>query len=415
MSMIDETWQALADGTQQTVRDPHLLKMVLVRIRNTAGSEDEGGRLQALAVVRMLGTADALRAAEAYVRDPSLGLRRRLLGTASELGQDGLFIVRRMCTDPDPAVAIDAIRRLVDLRDRAATSKVRGLLSADHAVVRNRAAVFLGLFGGPSLVTLLSRHRDDEDQGVREAVAWAIDTIEGATQAGPPEMGQSWAGTIAGVLAEAAASASPADRAPATPAAQDGEVEAVEEVEADPVPEPTSMTPPPPVEPEPPDEPDGSVLALMRALAVHPDRHDALLRQLATADERELSEAFRARKPGQHPDLNVGAAVAAAGLGNPRWLSPIRRLTSDPAPRVRAAVAEALGVLCTPAVYRNLEGLAQDADPKVQAVALAALARGALALRYEPQARRLITSLPETTDDALSAARQAALDALGAD
>ena len=82
---------------------------------------------------------------------------------------------------------------------------------------------------------------------------------------------------------------------------------------------------------------------------------------------------------------------------------------------MRAAVATALGALCTPAVYRNLEGLAQDADPKVQTAAVAALADGARRLRYESQARRLIGALPTTTDEALLAARQAALDTLDAE
>jgi HEAT repeat protein len=154
------------------------------------------------------------------------------------------------------------------------------------------------------------------------------------------------------------------------------------------------------------------VLDIFAALANDVERRPHLLEALKRADERELSEAFRTRKVGVQADQNVGAALAAAGLGNSRWLAPVRKLSSDPDPRVRAAVATALGALCTPAVLNSLEELVQDADPKVHVAALDALVAGARRIGAVPAARRLLQELRPTEDEAIKAARAGAIAAL---
>lgn len=446
MPALDDTWNALVDGSGDPPGNPHLRKMVLVHARNKAQHPEEAARLEALMVLRRIGGPDSLTTATAFVGDISLTVRRRLLQIALEAGRDGLPVLRRLARDPDPQLAVDSIRRLTDAGDRAATTTMRKLLDARHAVVRGRAAVFLGTFGGPSLVPSL-RRLSEPDDAARSAIAWAIATLEGRTEDPPPGTGETWAGLalddagtavqtvsedeavdaesveadvdgdesgagdaearVAGSLEEVQARIPPADATP---------VEAVAEATPDlPVPstpaERESKPEPPPTGPAP-TEADGGVLGILRAIAVHPDRREELVARLRSADERELSEAFRSRRPGEHTELNVGAALAAADLGNSRWLSPVRRLATDPDPGVRIAVAEALGALCTPSVYRNLETLVQDADPEVAVAAMEALVVGAGRLDYQGQARRLIEMLPNTEDDTLKEARKATLAAL---
>lgn len=435
MSALDAIWRGLCDGSTNPPDDPHLRKMVLVQARNRSMHPDETERLDALKVLRRVGGSEAMTCANAFARDVSLTVRRRLLQIGLEAGEDGWIVLRKVAGDPDPQLAVDAIQRLTDVGDKAATTRIRGMLGARHAMVRGRAAVFLGRFGGPSLIPLLRRHLGEEDPAARSAIGWAIARLDGKTEDPPPAIGVVWDGAV-----EQAPQAAPPRPAPKQEeAVEDAVVEeaddAVDEPPVEPAPVsakqaladgkpdqslPADVAPALPATRETPKDTaesspapaEGSVLATFRALAVYPDRRATLIASLRNADERELSEAFRGRKPGHHPDLSVGAAIAAQELGNSRWLSPIRRLASDPEPRVRVAVVGALGALCTPAVYRNLEALANDADPSVQQAALEALVQGAKTLRYESQARRTIEGLAETKDEALKAARAAALDAL---
>jgi len=451
MSALDETWSGLTAGTADPPSNPHLRKMVLVHARNRSSHPDEAARLEALAVLRRIGGPDAMTVAVSFSNDMSLTVRRRLLQLGLEAGSDGRPILRKLAGDPDPHLAVDAIRRLTEAGDKAATTRMRGLLDARHAVVRGRAAVFLGTFGGPSLIPFLRRHLEEPDDAARSAIAWAIARLDGETDDPPPATGETWAG-----LALTDSAGPPAAPRTRPDADQDAEAEEVDDtapveeslprvgarddastVEAS-LPDVGQAQATADVETTLPatressdehggehedeDAPSGSgesgrsadhsVLGIFRSLAVHPERAPELVGRLRRADDQELSEAFRARRPGQHAELSIGAAIAARELGNSRWLSPIRRLASDPEPRVRAAVAGALGALCTPSVYRNLERLAQDSDTTVQAAAVAALVHGARSLRYESQARRLIQALPDTKDEDLKAAREAAANAL---
>lgn len=434
MSTIDETWTELLKGGSLP-SNPHLAKLVFLRIRNTASHSDEGARLDALRVAHGIGTADALDAARAYSRDPSLDVRRRLLALAREAGPNGLGVLRQIATDPDPQLATGALRQLILLEDRAATTKVRGLLSARHGMVRSRAAIFLGLFGGPSIVPTLRRAAEDEDDDTRNAVAWAIARLEGRTDAPPPEPGDKpFSASTARIESQAAQTRAAIPEVPAAPEAA-GETGSEGTPGAPPAPpqnpspvgDAQSGTAPADAEASAPDaDPaavnaiadtgglpaDASVEDVFRALASRPDRRDALVARLKETPDGDLSKAFRSRKAGQDAAANAGAALAAAALGNGRWLAPVRGLAGDPEPRVRAAVATALGALATPGVYRKLEGLAVDTDPTVQASAVVALAEGARRVGYEVQARRLIEALPETKDEPLVKARASALQTL---
>jgi HEAT repeat protein len=137
-----------------------------------------------------------------------------------------------------------------------------------------------------------------------------------------------------------------------------------------------------------------------------------LEQRLRALPEGELSTALRGIKAGEDAAANRGAAIAVRLLENPRWVGPIRRLADDPDPGVRAAVASALAALCTPAVYRQLEALAQDRDRVVLLAALPALSEGARRAGFVDQARKLLRALPDPTDPEVKAARDAALAAL---
>lgn len=435
MAATDDTWRGLLDGRADPPSHPHELKQLLVRVRNLSMHPELDLRLEALTIAGRLGSRDALEAAAEFAHDAELQVRRSLMALAADHGQDGLPILRRLASDPDPSLAVEAVRRLTNLQDRVSTSRMRTLLSARHAVVRGRAAVFLGTFGGPSVVPLLRRHEDDGDLGVREAVAWAIATIEGEVDRPAPELGR--AGRAA---PNPSPSAAPVDGAPSVGDAEasqpgrpsGGSAEpATESAASDPPkgrPSPSSQpaaAEPAPTEPaatrpeassdaqtQPEESPRLKVENLLRRLATEPSERDAVVEALRSVDDLALSATFRGLTAGEHPDLNTGAALATAELGNPRWLSPIRRLVADPDPDVRAAVATALGALCTPAVYGQLEHLVAEQDRVVQMSAVAALSVGARRLGYIAQARKLLDQLPESQDPALLKARSAARAAL---
>ncbi|TVQ94113.1 MAG: HEAT repeat domain-containing protein [Deltaproteobacteria bacterium] len=420
MALNDDIWQALANGSSGAPDNPHQVKMLLVRIRNLSMHPDLTIRLEALDVAARLGTADAIYAATDYAQDADLTVRRKLAAIASEHGRSGLPVFRQLAQDPDPLLAVEAVRRLTNLRDRASTSRMRGLLKARHAVVRNRAAVFLGLFGGPSIVPLLQRYTADEDQGVRAAVAWAIRRIEQDSEEPPPPLGE--AGTEAPPPSKPTGELSsvppPPDDAPPDPTA--AAAPHVPPAPAAPLPRPDPQEDAAPSPPD--DEADSQALSrpdipkIFEQLAQSDDveARQALLAQLQAAPESDLSAAFRGCRPGEEPLRNQGAALAASALENPRWITPIRKLCKDENPQVRAAVAQALGALCTPGVYTQLERLAVDSDPEVHRLGMLALAEGAKRIGYVEQAKKLIDRLPETRDPALLKIRSAALKALEA-
>ncbi|MFT7520784.1 MAG: HEAT repeat protein [Kiritimatiellia bacterium] len=438
MSALDEVWEALAGGSAPPPSNPHVLKMVLIRIRTTAGSADLADRRAALRVVRLIDSEDSYRMAVEYAKDSNDDMRRDLLQLACDVDRLGIPILRKLTHDDDEHIATRALQRLSDMSDKSSTSRVRGLLSSPHPSVRRGAAVFLGTFGGPSLVPFLRRQANDPDQSVRDAVGWAMDNLDGRSKAPPPATVAPTASSIVEAasqgVAQATASsttATPEDSTPA-PEAPTPAPEAPTPAPEAPRPAPPVAAPTPKAAPQPaptqrsttprapaknlpahtPREVDGSVLGVMRQIAVQPDDRKALVERLRAADDRELSAAFRGRKPGVHPDLNIGAALAAADLGNPRWLSPIRKLATDPAPRVRSAVVEALGALCTFATLRNLEAMVKDSNTEVHTAALLALVVGSRRLGSNAQARRLIDGLPESKDEAIKTARADALAAL---
>lgn len=409
MSAVLQAWADLVAGTGAPPTNPHVRKQLIVHARNKASHSEEASRLEALKVLRRLGGADALSTAIAFVEDPSLELRQRLVRMAVEAPDDGRAVLRRMVSDPDPILAAEVIDRLIALEDRAATKRIRTLLQARHARVRARAAVFLGSLAGPSLVPFLTRHTD-EDPTVRSVIAWAVARIEGRTDDPAPEPGQSWAPGLDEPPPEVKQPL--ASLPPPEPPPEPDTPSPIPAPPPAPRPAATSAVRPGTVPPKPSTDVD-AVLALFHALGSGSDPGEEAVQTLHSADDRALSEAFRGRKPGGEASYAIGAARAAALLANPRWLNPIRRLSADPDANVRAAVATALGALCTPVAYNTLEALANEADPLVQAAAVAALAAAAPGLGYAKQARRLVESLPETKDETLLSARSAALETLG--
>ncbi|MFK7926911.1 MAG: HEAT repeat domain-containing protein [Myxococcota bacterium] len=433
MSAVLQTWSGLVDGTEEPPSNPHIRKQLLVYARNQASVESEADRLNALKVLRRLGGLDSLSTAVAFVEDPSLDVRQRLLKMATEAASDGVPVLRRMASDPDPMIAVEVIDRLIELKDRAATKRMRTLLQARHPRVRARAAVFLGLMAGPSMAPFLQRHVDDDDD-VDSIVQWAIARIDGATEDPPPAPGEPWTGAATRTKAakpeapKPPALPGPPPESSAVPssAPQAAPAPGHAQTPSPPTRRTTKMVPAPKADSDvgsgsPTDAPKAvvptgspastvdEVVAVFRALAAGGDRA-SLVQTIAASDERAVSEAFRSRRPGGDPAASIGAAKAAEDLGLGRWLSPIRRLAGDPDPGVRAAAASAMGALCTPVVYRNLEALVRDNVPEVQSAALAAIAVAATKLRYESQASRLIQALPDTEVEALTDARKTALD-----
>jgi hypothetical protein len=378
MTDVDAVWNALAAGTGEPPQNAHVRKLLLLRARHAADQTDESTRREALQVLRRLGGTDTMGVAASFSADPSLDIRRRLLAMAKEAGPEGTTVVRKLIMDPEPDVVLQALERLSEVQDRGATTGARSLLTRPEPAVRIAAAVYLGAFGGVSIVPVLRPLLGDSDEQVAAAARQAIAHLEGTPSAADREPARP---------PEAPRSPERPQQAPTAPPVQTAQGREIQV--------PTK------------------VLDLFHHLASFPDRRAHLVEALRKADERELSEAFRNRKPGQTPDLNLGAALAAAELGNNRWLAPVRKLTSDPDSRVRAAVAKALGALCTPAVLTSLEELVLDADPAVHRSALEALVDGARRVGAVPAARRVIQGLSPVEDEGIKAARAAALAALG--
>ena len=99
MSALDAIWRGLCDGSTNPPDDPHLRKMVLVQARNRSMHPDETERLDALKVLRRVGGSEAMTCANAFARDVSLTVRRRLLQIGLEAGEDGWIVLRKVAAD----------------------------------------------------------------------------------------------------------------------------------------------------------------------------------------------------------------------------------------------------------------------------------------------------------------------------
>ncbi len=370
MPKVEDVWASLMEGKPAPPLDDVTRKFVVTRAIQESKNEDPSPRMMALQVLQQI---DQLDSAVVFSDDPDLDIRRRLLEHASEPGAENLFVLRALCTDPDPRLALDCIATLTTLGDTSATGKIRRQLRSEHPVVRGRAAVFLGFHGGPSVTPTLRAMRDDADQGVRGAVEWAIARLEGATDTAPPKPGQSWHRD----------SATPHDTGDA------------------------------PKTPQQPAVPSMTALRLFESLGDQPESAADLLPALQALPNDELSRAFRAQHQDTASTAALGAAIAAWALEEPRWVQTAFKLTSSDSVTVRKAATKALGVLCGPSHYKRLELLLIDSDETVQESAILALAHAATRLGYERQALRLVEDLDTTKSKVLTKAKNHAQQTLG--
>ena len=426
MSVLHELYEALGTESSDDAVDltPTAVRAICRIARDAAHAPDRDSRVHALNVADRLGPPHRQDIALYFADDVDRDLRERVFAIGIAEGTGGLQILRKMSSDPDPALSVRALRTLTEAKDTSSTVVVRKHLSARHAVVRAAACDFLGLVGGVSLTPAIGRLLDDSDQGVRQAAARAIARIEGTEipdttpQAAPVPQ-----------IADAAPAPEPAEAAPESVAeaapepAPEPATQAAPEPVAEAAPEPVAEAAPAPApapEPEPAPEPAPQPVAAVGPTTA-PEILTALgaggvvselMQRLAQCDERERSGALRSYRAGGKADLHVGIAIAAGHLGGTRWASQIRRMVTDSEPRVRAAAAAALGQVGTNATLPSLAQLLDDGEPSVRAATLSALATASKRLRADDWVQRGLAALGEDKSPEVVEARRTAKELL---
>jgi HEAT repeat protein len=375
MPDLEETYAALAQGGSAATLAPHEGALLLGRAERAARASTVQERLDGLRVAAALGGRDGLKAVTNFQRDAELEVRR----TAFEIGlnarEDGLPILREAIADPDPALAIEALRRLALAADKAATTRARSALGSAEGAVRAAAAELLGQVAGPAVRTELRALTQDPELAVRAAATDALDRIEGRRERTPP---QPWWGSLV-------AAASPTAPVAVTP--------------------PVSTNGPPPASPPPTDDRVAAAARALRALgSAEPasDRTIAALREIAPD---ALAAVMRDVQWSKEAEIARGFAIAARWLEREDWVATVRRLLSDVNPAVRAAAAEAFGVLGRGlAALRPLESLLRDDSPAVRVAAARAIAHLAEALGRPELTKPRVASLENDPHETVRAA-----------
>ena len=416
MATLEETYDELASGKGTRPSDPNILKLLLNRARGAARGATVEDRKGGLNVAHTIGGPEALQVYKAYMTDSDLGVRRATLDYALEYGEPGLLAAQSMCSDEDSALAVRVMKLLLKHNVKQSTPLLRKLLTSSRADLKAWSALLLGRMAGPSMSPRIRPLLQDSDPQVQRCAQWAIDTLDGKDVGDPPlpdaassapakakasskKKGKAAADTT---QAKESAKTPPADSAaPATP-----QLPAKVDTSAKAPDPPAASQPAATAEPE-------TAADLFRALGDTKAKRTALMKRIRAVSDSDLSAAFRECRPGHDAALNRGAALAAADLENARWVSHVRRLATDSSPGVRAAVAEALGALCTNAVLTTLGNMVADESPAVRAAAAAALVVGGKKTRSERWAMERLSQIAEDKDPKVKAAVEAAVGALG--
>jgi len=374
MATLDEIWDGMGDGSMQRPEQAAILRVIVTRARSTVSAPDVEERLKALRVATVIGGPEAIGVYREYAADSHLEVRTAVLALATAAGELGLPAVRAMAKDPDPVLSGRVMALLFSTKDAQAGTVVRSLLADPQPLKRAWAALITGDTSGASMVMRVSPLLEDADPRVQAAAQWALAKMNGEPYGDPPIPGLSGA--------EQQASSLPVPVSP-THSTKPGQ--------------------------SPPRYDFEDILYYFKALGEASDPTE-LVRHIRSYDDDALSAGLRnASSSNITPAVKRGAAIAAARTENTRWAGTLRRLATDTHPSVRAAVAEALGALCTNGVSIALSHLLTDEEGVVRAAAARGLATGAPKIDSIDWAIQL---LKEAAADPHADAKKAIEDAL---
>ena len=407
MATLDETYDGMADGTVERPTNTPILRLLVTRSRAAASATSVHDRFKGLAVAKVIGGPEAIDLYKAYCNDPELEVRETVFAYAMEYGNAGLAAIRALLKDSDPTLSHRVFQVLFDQKDRQCTTAVRRLLSDTNPTRRAWAAILLGAMAGPSMEMSLRPLTKDEDDQVKEAAVWAIANLN-RQDPGPAPLP-----SLPGKKKKKAKSRTTAKSAGKAKKAKDDTLGKV--VSDDTRQLPAVIEPAETMEEEEevstPTATFHTAEEWFRSLG-NVQRPQKGLLASGTFTDTQLSEGFRQCRKGGDPAVNRGAAIAAAFTGNTRWVGNLRRLTSDPNPGVRAAVAEALGTLCTNATLVTLGKMLKDDHPSVRAAAARGLVTGAQKVHSEAWACQHLRAASEDKDEVVKETIASAISTL---
>ena len=350
---------------------PAILRVLVTRARSTANHALPEERQKALRVGRVIGGPEAVEIYREYAKDPDLDVRTLVFQFAVEAETGGLPAIRAMVNDPDLQLNHRVFEHLFASCDGQTTTAVRGLINDPQPLRRAWAAIIIGTTAGASMIMRVQPLAHDEHSEVQAAAKWALAKMN-KEECGPPPIP-----TFDGCTTDAPASE------PALPVPVQTESS-----------QKTTSKKPPKYDFE-------NIGAYFNALGQAQDPTE-LAKHIRCYTDSDLSAGLR-EMTGAHsdPSCKRGAIIAAARTGNTRWAGTIRKLHNDPHPGVRAAVAEALGALCTNAVSVQLAQMLNDEHGSVRAAAARGLAAGAPKINSVEWALGLLRSATAGEDEGL--------------
>lgn len=361
MDPLNALYDEIAAGSGTPPADYNLYKRMLARARGTVRHGTPEEQLAGVTVCGAIGGNRGMDVVRTFLKGPPPEVRRRAVEVAVDNGEDGLMVLREASLDPDPEVALEALRWLRRALDPGATTQCRRLLRSDDDAVRAAAIELLGCIAGQGVAVQLRRLLTDSNPAIVEAATLAIARLGGSEERPTPE-----------------------------PWWDEPEVVAYAPPEILPLPD------------ELPDDPK-DLLRLLGRLS-HDDQPSVLPR-LEEIGSRDLGYVVRALAPDTDRELCMGGAVATRLLELGSWVVPIRRLLQDADPSVRIAVAETLGVVGKSSVVMGLTDLLSDPLPQVRLAGVSALGK----LLPAAQLRRILKPVVDDPDPEVHAAVQALL------
>ena len=167
---VQEVYDALAGGGADVPEDEALVDALLDKVFEARRSRDVKVRMAALHVAEAIGQRSGLDFVETFMQDPAIEVRRYAFNLGIAAKQEGLRIIREAAADPDPGLALEALRLLTVAADRSSTTRARVLLSHDDPRVRAAAIRLLGHVAGPAVRRQLEVQATHPDPAVRAAV-----------------------------------------------------------------------------------------------------------------------------------------------------------------------------------------------------------------------------------------------------
>lgn len=401
--MDAETIYATLAKGQGTDIPPEQLGRVADLARKATLSPDTDARLGAARAAASLPPKHSVPVALALSRDPELKVRRLALNAGRAAGPEGQVVVRRMITDKDDQIAAFALDWLAIATDAPAAGACRDLLADPRPAIRGRAAILIGVAGGPGMQIDLRKLLSDPDPGVKAAAQRAIERLAGREPR--PEREIWWN--------RAPVPEDPAQDQPLAPLA----VPVPENVpvpETAPAPEPAPVTETVPVpETAPADGPPPLPADLrdrLRGLGdAPPDDRERWLAAIRTAGQPELQAQIGKYRAGADPALGRGLARMVLALDKGAWVTRLQGMLADPDPGVRAAACESVaglgGLSCVP----WLTALLRDGDAAVVASAATGIATMGARLGRPELPRQYLTGLKTDPRPDVRAAAEAAL------